>query len=444
MYSTRILALLRKAGAEIGDSLRIASGSETYEGILMPRAEGGADSAVLKLKSGYNVGVPIGADVKIEVVKKAGKKQTTPATPSHAKKGALSVLGCGGTIASKVEYVTGAVFPSLTEEELLSSVPELKGMGDMSTRVLFNLLSEDMSPEHWKIIAREVEKDAKEGAGGIVLTHGTDTMHYTSAALSFMLRNLPVPVVLVGSQRSSDRGSSDNVVNLVCAASAAKGDVAEVSVCMHANTSDEICWLHRGTRVRKMHTSRRDAFRSINSQPLAKIHYKTKKVEMLTDNYNRRSSGAHLEVDDKLNPNVALVHTYPGIKPGVLSALAKHDGIVIAGTGLGHVPTNAMNDKHAQSLLPEIKNLVESGIPVVIAPQTIYGRVNLNVYTAGRLLKEAGVIGDGADWLPEVALVKLMWVLGHTKKMEKVREMMMENMAGELSARSPTEPDYFE
>jgi glutamyl-tRNA(Gln) amidotransferase subunit D len=330
----------------------------------------------------------------------------------------------------------------MSESELLAAVPELHSVGKLSARSLFSILSEDLAPEHWKIMAREAEKDIKAGADGIVLTHGTDTLHYSAAALSFMLRT-PVPIVFVGSQRSSDRGSSDNVVNLVCAAAAAKGDIAEVSICMHANSSDDTCSLHRGTRVRKLHTSRRDAFRSVNAKPLASIDYKTRKISAIDTHYSKRGA-RKLEVDDKMNHNVALIYTYPGITPKFISSLSSFDGIVFAGTGLGHVPTNAMNNKLAQSVLPEVKSLISSGIPVVMAPQTLYGRINMNVYTAGRLLKEAGVIGDGCDWLPEVALVKLMWVLGHTKKMDEVRKMMLTNHAGELSARSPTEPDYFE
>jgi glutamyl-tRNA(Gln) amidotransferase subunit D len=330
----------------------------------------------------------------------------------------------------------------MSATELLAAVPELHSVGSINSRMLFSIDSDDMHVAHWKVMAEEAAKDIKAGADGIVLTHGTDTLGYSAAALSFMLRT-PVPIVFVGSQRSSDRGSSDNVVNLVCAAAAAKSDIAEVSVCMHANSSDDVCSLHRGTRVRKMHTSRRDAFRSINASPLAKITYKTRKVDALDTHYSKRGS-RKLEVDDKMNSNVALIYTYPGITPKFISSLSNFDGVVFAGTGLGHVPTNAMNNKLAQSILPEVKALISSGIPVVMAPQTLYGRINMNVYTAGRLLKEAGVIGNGCDWLPEVALVKLMWVLGHTKKLPEVSKMMLENRAGELSERSPTEPGYFE
>ena len=444
MYSKRVSSLLKKAGAEEGDAVKVSKGSDVHEGILMPRGQGDADCIVLKLKSGYNVGIACAGkeEVEVKLLKKGTRKPTKQEPPATVAKGALSILGCGGTISSKVEYLTGAVSPSMSASDLLAAVPELKSIGTINARSLFKIASDDMNPEHWKVMASEAAKDIKAGASGVVLTHGTDTMGYSAAALSFMLRT-PVPVVFVGSQRSSDRGSSDNVVNLLCAAVIAKSDMAEVGVCMHAGTSDDTCAFHRGTRVRKMHTSRRDAFRSINAKPLATIDYKTRKVKVLDSNYAKRGS-RKLELDDNITPNVALIYAHPGIRPEFIKKLDSYDGIVVAGTGLGHVPTNSMNNKLAVSILPEVKALVQGGIPVVMAPQTIYGRLNLNVYSGGRLLDEAGVIGDGCDWLPETALVKLMWVLGHTKKMDEVRKLMLENQAGELSGRSPTEPGYSE
>jgi glutamyl-tRNA(Gln) amidotransferase subunit D len=224
-------------------------------------------------------------------------------------------------------------------------------------------------------------------------------------------------------------------MNLLCSVLAATSDIAEVSVCMHGSMSDDFCFLHQGTKVRKLHTSRRDAFQSVNALPFAKIWYQERKIEYLRNDYRKRGSG-RLKVDDKLNPNVALIQIHPGIKPEFIENLSKYfEGVVLAGTGLGHVPTNPFQEKLAKSILPAIKNLINSGIPVVIAPQTIFGRLNLNVYSAGRLLDEAGVIGNGCDWLPETAFVKLAWVLGHTKDMKKVKEMMLTNYAGEISKR---------
>jgi glutamyl-tRNA(Gln) amidotransferase subunit D len=215
----------------------------------------------------------------------------------------------------------------------------------------------------------------------------------------------------------------------------AKQDVGEVCVCMHATSSDDYCHLHRGTRVRKMHTSRRDAFHSINSPPIAAVDYRSNRFETLIPPRKRSTSGLKLET--RMNDNVTLVYVHPGIKPKFVEKLDSYDGVVLMATGLGHVPTNPFNDKLATPILPAVKGLIGSGIPVVIAPQTIYGRLDLNVYTNGRLLLEAGAIGDGMDWTPECAYVKLCWVLGQTKDMKKVKVLMETDIAGEISSRSP-------
>ncbi|MEM5879620.1 MAG: Glu-tRNA(Gln) amidotransferase subunit GatD [Candidatus Aenigmatarchaeota archaeon] len=440
LYSQEILSLLKSKRISVGDRVRITKGKASYEGLLMPRiALGDPSVLMLKLDNGYNIGIKFEKGVQLKLLKKGKPIKFKPAVlkPRIDKaKPTVSILGCGGTIASRVEYTTGAVFPAFSPADLLLAFPEIGEIANIKARKLFDLFSEDMTPSHWQIIAREVEKEVKAGCEGVVLMHGTDTLHYTSAALSFMLQDLPVPVVLVGAQRSSDRGSSDNAMNLLCSVLAAgKGDVAEVCVCMHASMSDDFCFLHQGTKVRKLHTSRRDAFQSVNALPFAKIWYQERRIEYLRQDFRKREKRS-LKVDDKLNPNVGLIQIYPAIKPEFIESLANHfEGIVLAGTGLGHVPTNPNNDKFARSLLPAIKNLISSGIPVVIAPQTIFGRLNLNVYSAGRLLDEAGAIGNGCDWLPETAFVKLAWVLGHTKDMKKVKEMMLTNYAGEISKR---------
>lgn len=439
MYLKSIENFLKRKGIEIGDEIEVIKGGVKYQGILMPRIElGDPSNLVIKLSNGYNIGIKFDKNVKVKLLRKG---KPIKFVPSEAKvemdltKPTVSILGCGGTIAARVEYKTGAVFPAFSPSDLLLSFPKLKEIANIKGRKLFDLFSEDMTPNHWQIIAKEVAKEIKAGVDGVVLMHGTDTMHYTSAALSFMLQNLPVPVVLVGAQRSSDRGSSDNEMNLLSAViTAANSDIAEVTVCMHGSMSDDFCYVHQGTKVRKTHTSRRDTFQSINVLPFAKVWYLEKKIEYLRDDFRKKDKERKLKLDTKINPNVGLIYFHPGIKPEFIEALAKfYDGIVIAGTGLGHVSTNPFNDKYAKSLVPSLKSLINSGIPVIIAPQTIFGRINLNVYTSGRILNEIGVIGNGCDWLPEVALVKLMFVLGHTKDMKKVRELMLTNIAGEIT-----------
>jgi glutamyl-tRNA(Gln) amidotransferase subunit D len=439
LYSKEIEKLLRRKKIEIGDRIRISKAKETYEGILMPRIElGDKNCLVLKLDNGYNLGIKFGKGVKIDLLKKGKPIEFKPAEikmEKDSKKPTVSILGAGGTVASRIEYTTGAVFPAFSPSDLILSFPRLKEIANIEGRKLFDLFSEDITPKHWQIIAKEIAKEIKKNVDGVVLMHGTDTLHYTSAALSFMLQNLPVPVVLTGAQRSSDRGSSDNEMNLISSVlTAANSNLAEVVVCMHGSSNDDFCFVSPGTRVRKLHSSRRDAFQPVNVLPYAKVFYLEKKIEYLREDFKVRNKNRRLKLDTKINPNVGLIYFHPGMKPEFIKSLAKfYNGIVIAGTGLGHVSTNPSKDKLAISLIPAIKQLIDSGIPVVIAPQTIWGRINLNVYTTGRLLNEIGVIGNYCDWLPEVAFVKLMFVLGHTKNMKKIKELMLKNIAGEIS-----------
>lgn len=441
MYSKEIEKLLKSKKIGVGDRVKIIKAKKTYEGLLMPRIELGDPSClVIKLDNGYNIGIKFDRKTQVKLLKKGKPIRFKPVRVKITKdpmKPNVSILGCGGTIASRVEYITGAVSPVFSPGDLLLSFPELKEIANIQGRKLFDLFSEDMTTYHWQIIAREVVKEIKKKVDGIVLMHGTDTMHYTSAALSFMLQNLPVPVVLTGAQRSSDRGSSDNAMNLLSAVlTAGKSDIAEVTVCMHGSMSDDFCYIHSGVKVRKFHSSRRDAFQSVNVLPFAKVWYLERKIEYLREDFRKRGK-RRVKLDDRISPNTGLIYIYPGIKPEFIESLSKlYEGIVIAGTGLGHVPTNPFNDKFAKSIIPALKSLIDSGIPVVIAPQTIFGRINMNVYTAGRLLNEIGVIGNGCDWLPETAWVKLAWVLGHTKNIGKIREMMLRNYVGEIFERT--------
>ncbi len=457
VYSKKIQDELDKKKIKIGEEVEIEiktsdkSGSvsgKKYTGLLMPRPDiGNHSTIVLKLENGYNVGIDCSKDFSLKKIEhkhkelkeekdiELGKIKEKPKTNFDSKKPTISILGCGGTIASRVEYKTGAVFPAFDQSDILKIFPSLENFSNIKPRKLFDLLSEDMHPAHWEIIAKEAAEEIKSGSSGVVLMHGTDTMHYTSAALSFMIQNLPVPIVLVGAQRSSDRGSSDNLQNLLCAARIGLSDIAEVSVCMHATSSDDYCFAHRGTRIRKMHTSRRDAFRSINTLPLAKV-WQDGKIEYLRKDYNTREK-RNLKLDTKMNPNVCLIQSHPAIKSEFIQSLSKfYDGVVISATGLGHLPSNAFGDRLAKNVIPSVKSLIDSGVPVVIAPQTIYGRIEMNVYTAGRLLEEAGAIGNNCDWTPETALVKLMWVLGHTKNLDEVKKLMLTNITGEISERS--------
>jgi glutamyl-tRNA(Gln) amidotransferase subunit D len=430
-YRGRVLEILRQADVKPGDRVRVEKEGRIYEGILMPRSELGDDRhLVLKLPNGYNIGISIEG---IKLTKLEEGRLSRPASPSlqqDATKPRVAIIGTGGTIASRVDYRTGAVFPAFTPEEICASVPELLELANIEVVEACNVFSEHMTPELWVRIAQEIANQINKGAKGVVVTHGTDTMGYTAAALSFMLRNLSRPVVLTGAQRSSDRPSSDAALNLVAATVTALSDIAEVCVVMHGSMSDDYFLIHRGVRVRKCHTSRRDAFLSINDLPLGKV--RGMKVEMLRQDYRKTRPEGRVELDTQLDPNVALVKVYPGMKPDLIETLIqKCHGIVLEGTGLGHAP---------QSLFPALRRAVDEGVILVMTSQCLWGRVNMRVYSTGRDLLQLGVI-PAEDMLPEVAYVKLMWVLGKTRERSKVEELMLTNFVGEISERS--RPDLF-
>ena len=415
--------ILRNANAEEGDLVEIEVDDEKIKGVLMPHHEfSDKNIIIVKLSNGYNIGIDGRKDIKIRVLekkkKKAVKKKVIPFDPA---KPTVSVIGTGGTIACYVDYRTGAVHPATSAEDLAFSVPEIFDICNVKAKIAFQMLSENLKVSHWQTLARELANAFNnERVSGVVIPHGTDTMGYTSAALSFMLKNLSGPVVLVGAQRSSDRPSSDAAQNLLSAVTvAAKSDLGEVVVVMHGEISDTFTYIHRGTRVRKMHTSRRDAFKTINEKPLGKIEYG--RIE-LTGGYRRKTSGK-VVVDDKMDDDVALVYFYPGMKE---QDLPDKKGLVIMGTGLGHISTD---------LIKRIRELIDNGSVIVMTSQCIFGRVNMRVYSNGRELLKAGVI-SGEDMLPEVAYVKLMWALAHAKDRDDVARIMHTDIAGEISGRS--------
>lgn len=437
-YRGEALKALKAAGASVGDLVKISTKSgSVFEGVVMPRPVVSTDDfhIVVKQKSGYNIGIDVKQDIIISILKKgsveAGTQQgATIAAPRRVVKGlpTVSFLSTGGTIASKVDYKTGAVSPALSAQDLYDVVPELGDTANVRAEILCNILSENMTSDKWSMIADSIGKRIIEGGlDGVVVAHGTDTMHYTAAALSFALQGLPVPVVLVGSQRSSDRPSSDAAMNLINAVvSAGSGPFAEVVVCMHGEMGDNYSLCHRGTKVRKMHTSRRDAFRSINAKPTARVQ--DGNVKMLVDEYTRRDAKRELHVQAKFDDKVGLVKTYPGSAGELIDALVdkSYHGIVLEGTGLGHVPEGTYRS---------IKRAVEDDIIVVMTSQCISGRINMSVYRTGRELLAMGVT-PGEDMLPETALVKLMWLLGSEQSHEKTIQLIRTNIVGEITAVS--------
>ncbi len=405
------------------------------EGYLLPRPETShPDIVILKLPNGYNVGVNVNRIESFEVLEEPKRPPSSIPLGEFVRGESrdlprVRLVATGGTIMSRVDYVTGAVYPSFSLEDLYQLYPEVRDIADLELLNLMAMFSEDFTPETWSKIAEAAYRAFLDGATGVVVLHGTDTMHYTSAAMAFALRNTPGPVVLVGSQRSSDRPSSDAFENLLSAiVTCIKAPFAESVVVMHYTTNDGIIAVHRGTKVRKMHTSRRDAFVSINAEPIAFVYPQSLELKLNTSTYIPRKRVEEMMLENKFDDKVALVKFYPGMSPEILHFLIDkgYHGIVIEGTGFGHV---------RKELLDPIRRAVEMNIPVVIASQTIFGRINLNVYRRGVELLKTGVI-PAEDMHPETAFVKLCWVLARTRDLKEVRELMLTPIAFEISPRS--------
>jgi len=446
MYSPKIQGILKRKKIRIGDHILIEKARKRYPGMLMPKPEfGDPGTIVIKLDNGYNVGFDIRGlkisksktrepeEVEEEMEYELGKtKKKLLKTNFDPKKPKVSLISTGGTIMSRVDYRTGGVYAVENPKELLHNIPEISGIVNLKMSSIINKMSEDLDPKDWVLLAKHVAKELNSGKKGVIVAHGTDTLHYTSAALSFFLRNLYKPVVLVGAQRSTDRGSSDAGMNLVCASHLAISNIGEVGVCMHGSMNDSYCYFIRGTKARKMHTTRRDAFRSVNEQPLAKV-FPDGKIELINKNFRERKEG-RVKLDAKINENVAFVKVYPGSHPKLIDFHVKNGckGFVLEATGMGHVPT----DVARRPWTTVIRNYSEQGIPFVITSQTIYGRVNPYVYANLRKLFVESKAIPGEDMLSETAYVKLMWVLGKTKNFEKIRELMLKNYAGEITPRT--------
>ena len=429
-YKGLALETLLKVKAEIGDLIRITKDGCTYEGILIPRSEYSDDRhVVIKTRSGYNIGIEITPTTKVERIGAEMKPSFIPPPPPKQRPDLpkVTIISTGGTIASRVDYRTGAVRPVISADDLYSIVPELSDIAVIDAEILFSIFSEDLTPKHWSAMAEAVAKHISRGVQGIVITHGTDTMGYSAAALSFALQDLPVPVVFVGAQRSEDRPSSDAALNLIGAVLAAsRAPFAEVTVAMHETPSDEAIVLHRGTKVRKCHTSRRDAFKTINAKPLARII--NNKVVMLVDNYRPRDLKRKVVLKANFDDRVALVKFYPGMNPKIIDWYVSegYRGIVLEGSGLGHI---------RRECFPSIKNAIENDVIVAMTSQCIWGRVNMNVYSNGRDLLAMGVIPLG-DMLAETALVKMMWCLAQAKDLEEAKRLLQTNIANEFSSRT--------
>ncbi|MBI4718025.1 MAG: Glu-tRNA(Gln) amidotransferase subunit GatD [Planctomycetes bacterium] len=424
-------AVLERHGAGVWSDIELEAAQGTFRGLVLPRSETADDRhIVLKLASGYNVGIAAEAVTRITVLgrREANYKLPEKQFPHSRTKPNVVLLGTGGTIASRLDYRTGAVIPAFSPGELYGSVPELAAFCNLRTESLFSVFSENMGPRQYQGLAERIAEEVAAGVDGIVIGHGTDTMHHTAAILSFMVQELPVPVVMVGSQRSADRPSSDAAINLIHAVkAAAESDIAEVMVCMFGPTSDQYGLLHRGTRVRKMHTSYRSTFRTIGDIPLGMID--AARIVYFRHDFHRRRPERSVKLNTAFEEKVTILYYYPNMKPDVVDAVVDkgYRGIVIAGTGLGHVN---------KPLYPALKRAVQRGVHVYMTAQTLWGYVQMYVYETGREIMELGVV-PAANMLPETAYVKLCWALGQSNDPEQVKRIMLTPVCDETTAREP-------
>ena len=431
-YKGRARSTLTRFGVRVWSEVRLVNDAgSTFEGVILPRSETFDDlHVVVKLRNGYNVGVHVDRVVSITELgyKEAVYKIPEKAFPRKANLPKVTLLGTGGTIASRLDYRTGAVIPAFTPGELYGAVPELADICNLTTKKLFGVFSENMAREQYVALAQAIGEEIEGGTDGIVIGHGTDTMGHTAAILSFMVQDSPVPIVLVGSQRSSDRPSSDAALNLIHSVrAAAYGEIAEVMICMFGPTSDRYGLLHRGTRCRKMHSSYRSTFRTIGEIPLGTVSRDA--FTYLHRDFRRRDSSRQVKVDTAYDDRTTILYYYPGMHPDLVDALVEkgYHGIVIAGTGLGHVN---------KPLYPALKRAIESGVHVVMTVQTLWGYAQMYVYDTGRDLLELGIV-PLENMLPETALMKLSWVLGHTGDHGEVMRMMRTPVSHEMTDREP-------
>jgi glutamyl-tRNA(Gln) amidotransferase subunit D len=430
-YKGPALETMKKFGIRVWSDAVLTTAEDSFEGIVLPRSEtADGDHIVIKMATGYNVGLRTDRiiDAKEIGYKEAHYKIPEKAFPYDPKKDRVVLLGTGGTIASRLDYRTGAVIPAFTPGELYGSVPELADICNLETQKLFGVFSENMGPEQYKILAECIGEEIRKGVRGIVIGHGTDTMHHTAAALSFMVQNSPVPIVMVGSQRSSDRPSSDAALNLIHSTKTAAGcDIAEVMVCMFGPTSDEYGLLHRGTRVRKMHSSYRSTFRTIGDIPLAMVNREG--FTYLRQDYNKRRNDRDVTISATFDDRVGILYYYPNMKADMMDMMIDngYKGIIIAGTGLGHVN---------KPLYPALQRAKDAGVGVYMTVQTLWGYVQMYVYETGREMMDLGVI-PLENMLPEAAYIKLGWALGQTDDLAKVNEIMLTPVNGETTPREP-------
>jgi glutamyl-tRNA(Gln) amidotransferase subunit D len=408
-----------------GDKISLQTKGKSWKGYVLPSHD--PEIILLKLNTGYNIGIREREILDAKVIEKAEpRKKKDLELEKNSELPNVAMIITGGTISARLDPKTGGVI-STDAEEILNIAPEMKEICNIvKIKRPFMKWSENMSFADWKKLAETCEKFLNdESIDGIIITHGTDFLHYTASALSFFMRNLNKPVALTYSQRSVDRGSTDASLNLISAAKYAISDIAEVALIGHENSSDNSCIAMTGTKVRKMHTSKRNAFKPINTTPLARI---TKENFEILREFNARDNSKKVKLDTSHLEKVALVQIYPGQDASILEYYEKegYRGIILEVTGIGQVPAQDSES----NWLPKIKKAIQNGMIICATPQTLYGRLNPNIYSAGRDLQKTEIIFLN-DMLPETAFVKLGWILGHKKWDPK--EKMIENISNEFN-----------
>jgi len=401
-----------------------------------------SDSVKLKLQdNGYNIDVKLEKDTLIEISDKKIEFGKIPKT-SLKKNSSLpniTYIGTGGTIGTHVDYNTGGVFMCRTPEEIISTTPELENIVNIiNTESPFIKASEDMYYKDWQVLSETVYNNLLDNnVNGIVITHGTDTLSYTGSALSFLIENVNKPVLLVGAQRSPDRASFDGSLNLICAAHFVKEKIPGVYLVMHGSMNDDFCYVIKAVKSRKMHSSRRDAFKAINDTPVCKV-FSDGTIEYLRDVSDLKQVKNNPVLKKDFEDKVCLLKIYPNSDPSVIDWYIQkgYKGIILEGTGLGHVPTGIQekdNLPEDKKWLPFLKKAIDKGIIVLMSTQCLYGRVNGMVYSNLRYTKEIGVeYLDQHDMLPEVLHIKLCVALKRYTNKEDIFKYLKTNIAGEI------------
>ena len=328
----------------------------------------------------------------------------------------LLILHTGGTVmmGPASGHGSGMLTPDVYGRDLCAELPSLGRIGEIETRILFNMDSGDMQPSDWVTLAREVHAALAAGLhDGVVVVHGTDTMAYTASALGLMLGALPKPVVLTGAQRPLVDVRTDARENLVNAALVATLGVPEVSIAFASRAL-------RGVRATKKDAWAFDAFESPNCAPLVELGVGVDRAPHV------RAAGELAAFDDRIEPRVLAVRVFPGIDPALLSGALRVGvrGLVLEAYGTGNLP------HLTGSLIPALEEARARGVPVVVVSQCLRGFVDMGRYAGGAEAAAAGAI-SGGDMTVETAIAKLMIGLGRKKTPDELRAYLESDVVGE-------------